>query len=251
MKKLNKILAAISTAALTFCVLGTQTQAKVITNKQGVPTHIEADTNNEFFGDLQQVLNHIESRLVVEEKEVDQIDKLFLDKAGLTKNNKDSIPHSEYAQKEYNYALTPKKIHIRIAEGYLYSLLLNSKINNSQPAVYILRVKVGGYTGISSDIVFQLPSNPENYCICNLRWWNCPNDLFKSKRPPVPMSVEDAFREGPEFQEHGLTATLWIPNPKLSVHQLAKSITATKLKLTERGSEIIHNLIRRRTDTPR
>ena len=182
MKKLNKILAAISTAVLTFCVWGTQTQAKVVTNENGVPTHIEADTKNEFFGDLNLILTHIESRLVVEEKEVDQIDKLFLDKAGLTKNNKDSIPHSEYAQKEYNYALTPKNIHIRIAEGYLYSLLLNSKINNSQPAVYNLRVRVEGYTGVSDDIVFQLPSSPENYFICNLRWWMWPNDLFENKK---------------------------------------------------------------------
>ena len=235
---------AISTVALTFCVWGTQTQAIVVKSGNDIPTYIVADTEEEFFGDLQQVLNHIESRLVVEEKEEDQIDKLFLDKAGLTKDTESSIPLSESAQEQYNYALTPNNIHIRIAEGYLYSLLLNSKINNRQPAVYTLRVKVKGYTGVSSDIVFQLPSNPGNYCICNLRWWNWPNDLFKNKRTPVPMTVEDAFREGPEFQEDGLTATLWIPYPQFGVHQVVIPTTATKLDLTERGSEIIRNLIR-------
>ena len=64
MKKLNKILAAISTAALTFCVWGTQTQAKVENNEKGVPTHINAKTEEEFFGDLQKVLDHIKSSLV-------------------------------------------------------------------------------------------------------------------------------------------------------------------------------------------
>ena len=243
MKKLNKILAAISTAALIFCVWGTQTQAEVITNENGVPILINAKTNEEFFRDLQQVLNHIESRLVVGGKEVDQIDELFLDKAGLTKNAKDSMPHSEYANEQYIYALNPQRINIDILKGYLYILLLNSKITNHQPAVYTLKVEVEGYTGVSSDIVFQLPSSPENYFICNLRWWMWPNGLFENKKKPVPMTVEDAFREGPEFQEEGLTATLWVLNPKFGGHQIVRINTVNKLDLTERGSEIIKRLI--------
>ena len=103
MKKLNKILAAISTAALTFCVWGTQTQAKVETNEKDIPTHINAETKEEFFGDLQKVLDDIESRLVVAREETAKIYKSFLNTSGLTDDTLITTKtYSEWAQLEYD-----------------------------------------------------------------------------------------------------------------------------------------------------
>ena len=242
MKKLNKILAAISTAALTFCVWGTQTQAIVVTNEEDVPTHINAKTNKEFFGDLQQVLNHIKSRLVVEGKELDQIEKLFLKENKLTKTTANSIPFSEYVNKQYNYALTPIKIHIGIATGYLYNLLLKSTISTHLMSnVYRLNVELN--SSITDEIVFQLPREENVYYTPCLRWFLCPDWIKIKKLKPTPMPVRESFEKGPEFADSKSYIFLDVTDPNPKPGQTITTFLYHKTDLLNHDTTIIPKLI--------
>ena len=248
MKKINKILAAISTAALTFCVWGTQTQAKVVTNENGVPTHIEADNKEEFFSDLQQVLNHIESRLVVEGYEPQKIHELFLEENELTKATENSISFSEYAYKQYNYALTPIKIHIGIAEGYLYSLLLKSKINNLEiKNVYQLRFEgprfvYGRGTG---EIIFSLPAPETVYYTPSLRWHVWPDSVEKTKLHPKLTTFRESIENPVEFKNPHARTDVWIKETQSlpTTHPIITCFVYSQAELLGHADTIIPKLI--------
>lgn len=248
MKKLNKILAAIFTAALTFCVWGKQTQAKVITNENGVPTHIEADTKNEFFGDLQLVLNYIKLHLVVAGDEPQKIHESFLEKHGLTKATENSILFSKYTNKQYKYALTSKNIHIGIAEGYLYSLLLKSKINDLEiKNVYRLR-----FNGLrfafehgAGEIIFSLPATEKVYYTPNLRWYLWPDWAQKTTLYPGVTAFSKSIKNPIEFQNPNAIINVWIDaiqsfptsNTKITYFKYSKA------ELLEHAETIIPKLI--------
>lgn len=243
MKKLNKILAAISTAALTFCVWGTQTQAKVVYNKQYLPTHIEADNEEEFFRDLTLVLHHIELRLVVAGETPHIIHELFLKKQGLTKETENSLPSSDYTNKQYNYALKPGPIHINIAEGYLYSLLLKSKINNLEiKNVYQLRLDVPQFIDTEGigEIIFSLPANENVYYTPNLRWhlWVS----WKKERPLHPgiTTFRESITNPVQFLNSFESIGMWIYNTS---REEITSYEYSQADLSEHADTIIQKLI--------
>ena len=242
MKKLNKILVAISTVALTFCVWGTQTQAIVVTNEEDVPTHINAKTNKEFFGDLQQVLNHIKSRLVVEGKELDQIEKLFLKENKLTKTTANSIPFSEYVNKQYNYALTPIKIHIGIATGYLYNLLLKSTIS-TQLIQNVYRLMIKHSQARNGEIIFQLPHEKNVYYTPCSRWFLWPDWMKENQLTPTPMTVRESFEKGPEFVDPESYIYLNVKAPNSKPDEIITTFLYHKTDLLNHADTIISKLI--------
>ena len=202
MKKLNKILAAISTAALTFCVWGTQTQAEVVTNEQGVPILINAKTNKEFFEDLQQVLNHIKSRLVTDTTNTNLIRTSFLRKYSLDEKIKNGITPSEY----YRYQFDDLASHsgnttVNIALGYLYELLRQSSVNTKQiDNIWRLNLELR-HLGIDQpvgELVFTLPEDRDQYYTPNLRWYLCQQWSTENNLSPRPTTFIDSLLTSPE-----------------------------------------------------
>ena len=246
MKKLNKILAAISTAALTFCVWGTQTQAKVVTNENDVPTHIEAKNKDEFFRDLQQVLNYIESQLAIEGDEPLEIRESFIKENGLTDQaSKTDINYYKYAEHQYKYASKQQKITINIATGYLYNLFLNSTIGNQKiQNVYLLSVELKNI-GNTVETVFQLPceENVVYYTPC-LRWFLWANWMRKNELTPTPMTVRESFEKGPEVAVPIPSYIhLCVNDPNAEPGRIITTFSYLKTELTKNIGTIIPKLI--------
>lgn len=181
----------------------TSSRAKVVTNGKGVPTHIEAETKEEFFEDLKSVLNYIRLHRLFNVLGIIDSDWFY---GKYMSGYKQLL---KYDGMGYEHVLNGNKMIDRVAESYLFRFLRASTLN-THPITTVFHIVIEFKPDIHErELAFKLPGYDECYTP-NLRFLY--TDIEKYGFEATPTVFEESVGRESMYKKIEKT-TIYISDP--------------------------------------